>query len=401
MLETFLVFLRLGLTAFGGPVAHIGYFREEFVARRKWLGDAAYADLVALCQFLPGPASSQVGLGIGMMRGGFAGALAAWTGFTLPSAVLMGAAAIWLVQFGDALPPGLLAGLKAVVVAVVAHALLGMGRSLCPDATRATMAAAAAIATLMIAGATGQLLVIAAGAVIGLAVIRPDAPSAEGDDGFHAKVGKTAAIICLALFVALLAGLPFLAASQPSLTTEVADGFYRSGALVFGGGHVVLPLLQAEVVPTGLVGAQDFTAGYGLAQAVPGPLFTFSAFLGGAAGLDATGSQTAAVAFAALALVMIFLPGALLVAAALPFWASLRANPTARRALAGVNAAVVGILAAALYDPVWLTAIRGVTDLSIAIAAFALLAFWRVPAWAVVLLGAALGVIAAQAGLPA
>lgn len=391
--DVFFAFLRLGFTAFGGPVAHIGYFRDEFVERRKWLNDEAYADVVALCQFLPGPASSQVGLAIGMLKAGPWGALAAWTGFTLPSAVLMTAAALSLVQLGEAIPAGLLEGLKAVVVAVVAHALIGMARSLTPDVPRLVLAVLALAVTLYVGGVAGQLIAIAAGIAIGLVAFRSSAVPVEQSADFVAPIPKPVSLILLVVFAVLLFGLPFLASHDHSLATQIADGFYRSGALVFGGGHVVLPLLQAETVVPGLVGATEFTAGYGLAQAVPGPLFTFSAFLGGAAGIDQ--GAAAASFYALLALVMVFLPGALLVAAALPFWASLRANQTARAALNGVNAAVVGVLAAALYTPVTTTAINDWSDVAIAALAFGALAIMRLPAWSVVPIGAALGMAVA------
>lgn len=390
MAEVFFVFLRLGLTAFGGPVAHIGYFRDEFVSRRKWISDEGYADLVALCQFLPGPASSQVGLGIGLLRAGAGGALAAWLGFTLPSALLMAGAAFSLLELGEAIPAGLLAGLKAVVVGVVAHALLGMGRSLTPDLPRLLLAAAALAVTLIVGGVAGQLAAIALGIGAGLVLLRGLAPVSERGSGLHAPFPRRLAPLFLVIFAVLLFGLPLLAAKDASLAASIADGFYRSGALVFGGGHVVLPLLQAETVAPGLVGATEFTAGYGLAQAVPGPLFTFAAFLGGAAGLD-QGIGTASL-LAALALVMVFLPGALLVAAALPFWAGLRANHTARAALTGVNAAVVGILAAALYTPVATSAIHDWSDIVIALLAFAALHILKWPAWVVVPIGAGLGI---------
>lgn len=391
--DVFFAFLRLGFTAFGGPVAHIGYFRDEFVERRKWLNDEAYADVVALCQFLPGPASSQVGLAIGMLKAGPWGALAAWTGFTLPSAILMTAAALSLVQLGEAIPPGLLEGLKAVVVAVVAHALIGMARSLTPDIPRLVLAVFALAVTLYVGGVTGQLIAIGAGIAIGLVAFRSSAVAGEQSADFVAPIPKPVSLILLVAFAVLLFGLPFLASHDHSLAIQIADGFYRSGALVFGGGHVVLPLLQAETVVPGLVGATEFTAGYGLAQAVPGPLFTFSAFLGGTAGIDQ--GAVAASFYALLALVMVFLPGALLVAAALPYWASLRANQTARAGLNGVNAAVVGVLAAALYTPVTTTAINDWTDIAIAALAFVALAIVRMPAWSVVPIGAALGMAVA------
>jgi len=392
--EVFFAFLRLGLTAFGGPVAHIGYFRNEFVDRRKWLTDQAYADLVALCQFLPGPASSQTGLAIGLLRAGPFGALAAWVGFTLPSALLMTAAAISLLQFGDAIPDGTLAGLKAVVVAVVAQALLGMSRNLTPDVQRFAIAVFAAALALIVSGVTGQLIAIAAGALVGLVVCRNALEAKDASADFQVPVSGPVAWAMLALFLLLLFALPTVTSSDKSLAWQIADGFYRSGALVFGGGHVVLPLLQAETVQPGLVGAAEFTAGYGLAQAVPGPLFTFAAFLGGTAGL--AGGTGSAVTMAFVAILMIFLPGTLLVFAALPFWADLRRNQVARAALNGVNASVVGILAAALYTPVATTAINRWEDIAIAGLAFLALQFAKLPAWSVVPMGACLGILAAQ-----
>lgn len=391
--DVFFAFLRLGFTAFGGPVAHIGYFRDEFVSRRKWLTDEAYADVVALCQFLPGPASSQVGLAIGMLKAGPLGALAAWTGFTLPSAILMTLAALSLLQLGDAVPAGLLEGLKTVVVAVVAHALIGMGRSLTPDLPRFALAVVAASVTLYLGGVSGQLIAIAVGILVGLVAFRAAAKPTQDETAFAPAIPRPVSLVLLVVFAFLLVGLPLLASQDQSLIVQIADGFYRSGALVFGGGHVVLPLLQAETVAPGLVGATEFTAGYGLAQAVPGPLFTFSAFLGGAAAIDQGAGP--ATLFALLALVMVFLPGALLVVAVLPFWATLRVNRTARAALNGVNASVVGILAAALYTPVTTTAINDWTDITIAALALVALALLKWPAWSVVPLGAVLGMAAA------
>ena len=400
--EVFTAFLRLGLTAFGGPVVHIGYFRDEFVRRRGWLDDTAYADLVALCQFLPGPASSQVGIGLGLMRAGLPGALAAWCAFTLPSALLMGLAAFSLIGLGAALPEGMLAGLKAVVVGVVAHALVGMAGSLTPDARRRALAFAALVLALVLGGISGQLAAIGLGAVAGALLLSPaGAGGGAGEAGSPLRgIRRRTGAIPVAVAIALLLALPLLARfqaeTQGALPLAIADGFYRAGALVFGGGHVVLPLLEAETVRAGHVDAAAFTAGYGLAQAVPGPLFTFSAYLGGVAGLAAGLSAPAAAMLAALALVMIFLPGALLVVGLLPWWGSLRASAVARRTLNGVNAAVVGILAAALYDPVLLTAVDDAGDIAIALAAWAALALLHWPAWAVVPMGAGLGIALAQ-----
>lgn len=384
---TFLIFLRLGLTSFGGPVAHLGYFREAFVVRRRWLDDAAYADLVALCQFLPGPASSQVGMGLGLMRAGYAGAFAAWLGFTAPSAIAMIAAGYGVLFLGGSLDTGWLAGLKLAAVAVVAQAVLGMAKTLCPDRLRASLAVAAAVVLLMVQTPWAQVAVIAAGAAVGLSFIRPEV-RAGGD--LHVPVGRRSAFLALGAFFLLLVCLPVAAHEVPLAPLAIVDIFYRSGALVFGGGHVVLPLLQAEVVPTGLVGADTFLAGYGAAQAVPGPLFTFAGYLGTVLvppGDAAAGGWPVGL----IALVAIFLPAFLLVVGALPFWAALRRRPKAQAALAGVNAAVVGVLGAALYDPVWTAAVKGPADLALAIAAFALLQFWKLPPWLVVALSALAG----------
>ena len=380
----FLVFLRLGLTSFGGPVAHLGYFREELVVRRRWLGERSYADLVALCQFLPGPASSQVGMALGLARAGYRGALAAWLGFTLPSAVALVLFALGLAHWGDAVPAGLLHGLKVVAVAVVAQAVWGMARNLCFDVPRISLMAAAACAVLWWPSAWAQVGAIALGALVGLAALAP------GQGGVHEPlpiaVGRRAGMAWLALFVVLLLGLPWAAAVFPHATLAVADAFYRAGSLVFGGGHVVLPLLQAELVPVGWVGKDIFLAGYGAAQAVPGPLFTFAAFLG--ASLQ-TGPQ--GVWGALVCLLAIFAPSFLLVAGALPFWEGLRAHPRMQAALAGVNAAVVGLLVAALYQPVWTSAIHTPQDFALALLAGAALMAWMLPPWLVVAASAGAG----------
>src|SRR5262249_45472733 len=340
--EVLAVFLKLGLTSFGGPVAHLGYFHTEFVERRRWLDEQSYVDLVALCQFLPGPASSQVGIGTGLLRAGIPGALAAWVGFTLPSAVAMVLFAYGLGTLEDALGTGWLHGLKIAAVAVVAQAVWGMAQSLCPDRARATLAVMAAVVVLLAPSALGQIGAIAAGGVIGLALLRDDA-GAPGS-ALDVPIGRGFALACLALFFALLAGLPLLAAAVPSQPLALIDSFYRSGSLVFGGGHVVLPLLQAEVVPRGWVTNDAFLAGYGAAQAVPGPLFTFAAYLGAVMRPEPNGWLGATIC-----LVAIFLPSFLLVFGALPFWAALRGAPRAQAALRGINAAVVGLLLAALY----------------------------------------------------
>ena len=380
----FRTFLRLGLTSFGGPVAHLGYFRTEFVERRRWLSEAAYADLVALCQFLPGPASSQVGLALGMMRGGYRGAFAAWAGFTLPSAIALILLALGLAQAGDAAPMGALHGLKVVAVAVVAQAVWGMARSLCPDAPRRALMLVAAAVLIGWPGTLVQLLVIAVAAIVGLLVLRPAADAVH--EALPMPVSRRAGAVWLALFFALLAGLPLLLAVLPSQALAVVDAFYRAGALVFGGGHVVLPLLQASVVPTGWVTNDAFLAGYGAAQAVPGPLFTFAAFLGASLQTTPTGW-----AGGLLALVAIFAPAFLLVAGTLPFWNSLRTRPRVRAALMGVNAAVVGLLLAALWSPVITSGIRGVGDVVLALAALVALMRWKWPPWMVVAGCAAIG----------
>lgn len=377
----FRIFLGLGLTSFGGPIAHLGYFREAFVVRRRWLDERAWADLVALCQFLPGPASSQVGMAIGFARAGIPGALAAWLGFTLPSALALLAFGWGVVAFHDAIPPGLLHGLKIVAVAVVAQALWGMARSLAPDRPRVTLAVLAATAVLLAPSAATQIAVIAAGAAAGLVLLR--AEPGRGYAALGIAVGKGTAVTASALFFLLLAGLPVLAAAWPWQPLALLDSFYRTGALVFGGGHVVLPLLQSEVVPPGWVGPEAFLAGYGAAQAVPGPLFTFAAYLGAVMGPWPNGWLGAAIC-----LLAIFLPSFLLVVGVLPFWEAFRRLRPVQRALSGVNAAVVGLLLAALYDPVWTSGIRTAADFALALAAFTLLAFWKLPPWLVVFLTA-------------
>jgi chromate transporter len=382
-LEVFVAFLRLGLTSFGGPIAHLGYFRQEFVARRQWLDEAAYADLVALCQFLPGPASSEVGIGIGLTRAGLAGALAAWTGFTLPSAIALVLFALGVERFGS-LDAAWLHGLKIAAVAVVAQAVWGMAGTMATGKTRATLAVAAAAIVLAVPTTVGQLGAIALGAVAGVVLLRTErAPSLSA---LGPMVHHGFAIACLVVFFALLVGLPLLAATFPSQALAMFSAFYRAGSLVFGGGHVVLPLLQAAVVPPGWVTNDAFLAGYGAAQAVPGPLFTFAAYLGAVMGPQPNGW-----AGAAICLVAIFLPSFLLVIGVLPFWQALRGKPFAQSALAGVNAAVVGLLLAALYNPVWLAAIMGPLDFAVALAAFLLLAVWKTPPWAVVVLCAVAG----------
>lgn len=384
--EVFAAFLKLGLTAFGGPVAHLGYFRTEFVARRRWLDEAAYADLVALCQFLPGPASSQVGLAIGLLRAGPLGALAAFLAFTMPSAIVLVAFAYGLTALGDGLGGGWLHGLKAVTVAVVAQAVVGMARTLAPDRARASLAVAAMLVALAMPHAAGQVGAILLGAGIGLML--PGAPGPVAARTGRRPLNRGAGIVALALYGLLLAGLPLLAAAHPTQGVRLADAFYRAGALVFGGGHVVLPLLQGAVVPAGWMTNDTFLAGYGAAQAMPGPLFTFAAYLGAAMGTEPNGWRGAS-----LCLGFIFLPAMLLVFGALPFWEALRARQSARRMLAGVNAAVVGILLAALYDPVWTSGIRGPADLGLLASAYLALVVWQAPPWLVVVGGAVTGAV--------
>ena len=386
MSEVFLVFLRLGLTSFGGPVAHLGYFREEIVTRRRWLDEEAYADLVALCQFLPGPASSQVGLGIGLARAGLRGALAAWIGFTLPSALLLLLFAYGVESVGDVAGSGWLRGLKLVAVAIVANAVHGMARTLCPDRLRATFAVAATVLVLAVPGPLGQIGAIALGGLAGRILL--DGEPAVRGRGVRIDVPRHLANALLVAFLVLLAGLPLLAWLTASHAVAMIDSFYRSGALVFGGGHVILPLLEAEVVEPGCVDRADFLAGYGAAQAIPGPLFTLSAYLGAIMIPEPDG-----LAGAALCLLAIFLPSALLVIGVVPRWASLRGRSDVRSMLKGVNAAVVGLLLAALYDPVWTSAVETPADFALALAAFLLLVGWRVPPWLVVILAALAGAL--------
>ncbi|SDH52040.1 chromate efflux transporter [Roseospirillum parvum] len=400
LLEVGRVFLALGLTSFGGPVAHLGYFRQAFVERRGWLSDAAYADLVALAQFLPGPASSQVGMAIGLMRAGLPGLLMAWLAFTLPSALLMLGFAYGTVWLAPEAGAGWVAGLKAAAVAVVAHAVLGLARSLTPDRQRATIAGLGLAGALLLPPLLGsaplaQVTVILGGALIGLIWLKPpDTTPPDGPDP-HPPVGKALAAICLALFALILLALPLaarLAPGEAGTLLSVADSFYRAGSLVFGGGHVVLPLLQAEVVDPGLVERGTFLAGYGAAQAVPGPLFTFAAFLGAVLTPDPGGPALGPLG-AAVALGAIFLPSGLLIIGGLPLWNRLRQAPQARQTLMGVNAAVVGLLAAALYDPVFTSGITSPQTLTLAAAALIALNNWNLPAWTVVATCALIGTL--------
>jgi chromate transporter len=375
--EVFLVALRLGLTSFGGPIAHLGYFREEYVARRKWLDEQSYADLVALCQFLPGPASSQVGMAIGIARAGLAGALAAWLGFTLPSALALLMFALGVDALGAAANEGWIHGLKIVAVAVVAQAVWGMAKNLCPDRQRASLALVAAVVTLSWSGAAGQLVAIAAGGAIGWLVLPPVVLGTDVHRQF--SIDKRLGAAAWITFFALLLGLPLIRQFTESHTLEVFDSFFRVGSLVFGGGHVVLPLLQSEVVGRAWITNEQFVAGYGATQAVPGPLFTFSAYLGGVMN---------GWSGALLCLVAIFLPSFLLIVGALPYWDALRGKSTFQSALSGINATVVGLLLAALYRPIWTSAILSASDFSLGLGAFGALIFWQWPPWLVVLVTA-------------
>jgi chromate transporter len=387
-LEVLGVFLKLGLSSFGGPVAHIGYFREEFVVRRRWLDDAAFSDLVALCQFLPGPASSQVGFSIGLIRAGYLGGLAAWTGFTLPSAIALLLFAYGANALGGPVGLGLLHGLKLVAVAIVAQAIWGMSRTLCPDRQRASIALIATLIVLCGASSLGQIAAILFGGVAGLWLCRT--PSLESTGAIVVPVTRNAGIASLVVFILLLAGLPLLRAlGLPQ--AALFDAFYRSGALVFGGGHVVLPLLRSAFVAPGWVSDDTFLAGYGAAQAIPGPLFTFAAYLGAVAQPSPHGA-----AGAALGLIGIFLPGMLILIGTLPFWGTFRARAGAQAAMRGINAAVVGILGGAFYDPVWTSSVKTTGDFSVALIGFVLLIMWRAPPVLVVVMGALAGAALAQ-----
>ena len=389
LLEVVGVSTRLGLTSFGGPLAHLGYFHEEYVKRRKWIDEQSYADLVALCQFLPGPASSQVSIAIGIARARILGGIAAWIGFTIPSALALIAFAFGIGALASAADAGWLHGLKVVAVAVVAQAVWGMARSLCPDRERATIAIVASIITLVWPTAIGQLASIAAAGIVGVIIFLGPASSSLAHIRF--PIGKKTGIAAWIIFFALLIGLPLLRQLQPSHAIEVFDSFFRVGSLVFGGGHVVLPLLQTEVVGPGWITNEQFVAGYGATQAVPGPLFTFSAYLGAVMGPEPNGWTGAS-----LTLVAIFLPSFLLVVGALPFWDLLRAVPVFQSALKGINAAVVGLLLTALYNPVWTSAIHAPADFGLGLVAFGLLMFWKFPPWLVVILTALGGEVMAR-----
>ena len=386
--EVLLIFLKLGLSCFGGPIAHIGYFRNEFVVRRRWLGEQAYADLVALCQFLPGPASSQVGFSIGLMRAGYLGAAAAWTGFTLPSAILLVLFAYGAEFLHGTIGAGLLHGLKLVAVAIVAQAVWGMARTLCPDRERASIAAIAALIILLTGSSIAQIGAIVFGAIAGLWLCRNGQPSEAGH--IAVPVSRRAAIAALVVFFALLVVLPVVRNLGTIPGVALFEAFYRSGALVFGGGHVVLPLLREAFVTPGWVSDDAFLAGYGAAQAVPGPLFTFAAYLGTVANQPPHG-----VAGGVLGLIGIFLPGILVLLGTLPFWDALRRKAGAQAMMRGVNAAVVGLLGAALYNPVWISSVQAPGDFAVALVVFVLLMVWRAPPLVVVVVSAIGGVLLA------
>ena len=385
VLEVFWAATKLGLTSFGGPIAHLGYFHDEYVRRRQWLDEHSYADLVALCQFAPGPTSSKVGFSIGLLRAGYLGGLAAWAGFTLPSAL-----ALLLFSYGAAalsgpVGAGLLHGLKLVAVAIVAQAVWGMARTLCPDRARASIAGAAALIVLLSTSAFSQLAAILLGAVAGAWLCRDTGPIRT--EHTPIKVSRGVGVAALAAFFGLLFGLPLLRALTASQAIATMEAFYRSGALVFGGGHVVLPLLREAVVVPGWVGDDAFLAGYGAAQAVPGPLFTFATYLGAVMKPVPHG-----VPGAILALVTIFLPGLLLHLGTLPFWESFRRRPGTQAVMRGINAGVVGLLGAALYSPIWTSAVRGPQDFAVALVGFVLLVGWKAPPVVVVAVSALGGI---------
>jgi chromate transporter len=387
-LEVLLIFLSLGVSSFGGPIAHIGYFREEFVVRRRWLSEQAFADLVALCQFLPGPASSQVGFSIGLMRAGHWGGLAAWVGFTLPSAIALILFAYGAAALNGTVGAGLLHGLKLVAVAIVAQAVLGMARTLCPDRERASIAVVAALIILLSTSSIAQLAAILLGGILGLRFCRAVSSTSAGQ--LSVPVSRRVGIVALAAFFLLLAGLPFLRGLGMLPGIALFEAFYRSGALVFGGGHVVLPLLREAFVTPGWVTDDAFLSGYGAAQAVPGPLFTFAAYLGTVVSVSPHGLPGAA-----LGLIGIFLPGMLILLGTLPFWETFRQRTGTQAAMRGVNAAVVGLLGAALYNPIWTNSVRTPGDFGIALAGFVLLTAWRAPPLLIVVTSALGGIMLA------
>jgi chromate transporter len=391
-LEVLWAFLKLGLSSFGGPIAHLGYFHEEFVVRRKWLDERSYADLVGVCQFLPGPASSQVGFSIGLLRAGYPGALAAWTGFTLPSAILLVLFAYGAHALNGPTGLALLHGLKLVAVPIVAQAVSGMARSLCPDRERASIALLAALIILFSTSLIAQVASILLGGVLGLRFCRFAAPALTGH--LAIPVSRGVGISALVIFFLLLAVLPALRGLGLSPSVSLFEAFYRSGALVFGGGHVVLPLLREAFVAPGWVTDDAFLAGYGAAQAVPGPLFSFGAYLGAVVNVSPHG-----LGGAALGLIALFLPGMLILLGTLPFWETLRQRTQAQAAMRGANAAVVGLLVAALYNPVWTSSVQRPGDVAVALLGFVLLAVWRVPPVLVVIVSALGGITLAQARL--
>lgn len=370
--EVFAAFLRLGCVSFGGPVAHLAYFRETFVEKRHWIGESGYADLVALCQFLPGPTSSQVGMAIGLSRAGLTGGLAAWIGFTLPSATIMLTFALGVVALGDIAGSGWLHGLKLAAVAVVAQAVWGMARNLCPDRQRASLAVVATLIVTAMPGGVGQIVAIVVSALVGLAIARSTTPSSRGGQ-LNQHISPITARLAIGLFLSFLLGLPVVAWASDAPWLAHIDAFYRAGALVFGGGHVVLPLLESSMVAPGWMNQDTFLAGYGAAQALPGPLFSIGAFLGAS-----VGPPDNAVLGGLIGLVAVFLPSALLVVAIMPFWDRLRERRRVRAALTGINAGVVGLLAAALYHPVWTSAVTSPIAFGVVLAGFTLISAWRV-----------------------
>lgn len=384
LLNLFFIFLKLGSTSFGGPIAHLSYFRKEFVEKLSWFTEHAYADLVGLCQLLPGPASSQVGIAIGFSRHGYPGALIAWLGFTLPSAILLILFAYGLTELNTSDSTGWLHGLKLIAVAVVAQAVLNMGKTLCPDLPRLLIAGIATVITALYPGTLSQISSIVLGGLLGRIMLTTDQKIPHAD--FPIKIKKRSGTLLLILFLLLLLGLPALNKLTQNHIIYVTEGFYRAGSLVFGGGHVVLPLLQTVVVPSGMVSNDLFLAGYGAAQAVPGPLFTFAAYLGAISAIPPSGMLGGI-----LCLVAIFLPSFLLIIGVLPFWEQFRRNHTAKLIMQGINAAVVGLLLAALYNPVWSDAVFNLVDFVIVISAFLLLEVWKLPPWLIVISGAISG----------
>lgn len=381
--EIFLVALRLGLTSFGGPVAHLAYFQNEYVKRKKWLSDQTYAEIVAICQFLPGPASSQVGISIGMLRGGMLGGFLAWIGFTLPSVLLLSFFAYYVIHF-DVNQSVIIHSLKIVAVAVVAHAILSMGKNLASDLPRISLAIGSAVLILLFPTASIQIIIIVLAGLIGSLLFKKDVSNQKSEVTLN--ISKSVGMISLSIFTLLLISLPVISGYFKHLYIQLFDTFYRVGSLVFGGGHVVLPLLEKEIVPNQMTN-ELFLAGYGAAQAVPGPLFTFASYLG--MSIDGIGAMI-------IATVAIFLPSFLLITAILPFWNSLSQNQFVRSALVGVNAAVVGVLLAAFYEPIFTSGITSSVDFAVAVLSFSLLQFFKRPAWLVVLLTVAIYVIIHQ-----